>query len=460
MPRITYHEPDREFICEHDAGGTILEVSLAHGIAHYHACDAKGRCTTCRVLVVAGHENLRHRTPAEGRVARQRRWPDEIRLACQARLTGDVVVRRLVVDDVDAELIYPGCASPEPGCDGHEASLAVMFCDIGDFTTFAAGHLPHDVVHLVNRYYQAIGEAILWNHGYIDKYMGDGIMALFSLGERDARRCCRAAIRAGLQAMARMAELNRYAERHFGRRFDLRIGLHYGPVVIGRVGHASKRQLTAIGDTVNVASRIEAQAKELRVSFLASQEVVSPVGQEVLVHGGTPLRTRLRGQARSHRLLEIVGLSTTDFVFVVQSTFAQLMPQADHFAAVFYEHLFRLDPSLRALFTRTDFVRQRRMLLNMIGVTVRGLDRLDGVVPTLRDLGRRHVGYGVRPEHYETASRALLSALENCLGGDFTPEVREAWAAVFTWMRDVMLGDAVAAGPIWPAGLASPTSPG
>jgi hemoglobin-like flavoprotein len=127
---------------------------------------------------------------------------------------------------------------------------------------------------------------------------------------------------------------------------------------------------------------------------------------------------------------------------------------------VFYEHLFRLDPSLRALFTRTDFVRQRRMLLNMIGVTVRGLDRLDGVVPTLRDLGRRHVGYGVRPEHYETASRALLSALENCLGGDFTPEVREAWAAVFTWMRDVMLGDAVAAGPIWPAGLASPTSPG
>src|SRR3954464_1801744 len=79
------------------------------------------------------------------------------------------------------------------------------------------------------------------------------------------------------------------------------------------------------------------------------------------------------------------------------------------------EHLFRLDPSLRALFAKTDFVRQRRMLLNMIGVTVRGLDRLGGVVPTLRDLGQRHVGYGVRPQDYETASRALLSALKDCL---------------------------------------------
>src|SRR3954451_6295623 len=87
------------------------------------------------------------------------------------------------------------------------------------------------------------------------------------------------------------------------------------------------------------------------------------------------------------------------------------------------EHLFRLDPSLRALFTRTDFVRQRRMLLNMIGVTVRGLDRLDGVVPTLRDLGRRHVGYGVRPEHLS------LSRLNHWLPrGQADPEVMQGTA--------------------------------
>ena len=252
MPKITYQEP----------GGTILEASLASGIAHYHACGGKGRCTTCRVLVVDGAASLLPRTDAELRLARGRNWPDEIRLACQARLAGEVTVRRLVTDDVDAELIQLGTAASASRYDGHETSLAVMFCDIGGFTAFAAAHLPYDVIHFVNRYYTAVGDAVLENHGYIDKYMGDGLMALFTLDASDARRCCRSAIRAGLQIVSRMADLNRHSERHFGRRFSLRIGLHYGPLIVGDVGHRSKRQLTAMGDTVNVASRIEAHAKE------------------------------------------------------------------------------------------------------------------------------------------------------------------------------------------------------
>src|SRR3954453_4670377 len=169
-----------------------------------------------------------------------------------------------------------------------------MFFAIGDFTAFAAAHLPYDVIHLVNRYYTAIGEAVLENHGHIDKYMGDGLMALFTLDGGDARRCCRGAVRAGLQAASRMADLNRYAERHFGRRFHLRIGLHYGPLVVGDGGHRLKRQLTAMGDTVNVASRVEAQAKELGTRFLASWEAVAPVRKEV-IHS-KPFRTKLRGQ--------------------------------------------------------------------------------------------------------------------------------------------------------------------
>ena len=235
--------------------------------------------------------------------------------------------------------------------------------------------------------------------------MGDGLMALFTLDGSDARRCCRSAIRAGLQAASRMADLNRHAERHFGRRFHLRIGLHYGPLIVGNVGHRSKRQLTAMGDTVNVASRIEAQAKELGTAFLASWEAVAPVRKEV-IHG-TPFRARLRGQTRSHSLVEIIGLRGADPAFVVQSTFARVMPEADLFARIFYEHLFRLDPSLCPMFATTDFVEQRRMLLNMIGVTVQGLDCFAEVVPILRDLGERHVEYGVRPEHYDTAGRAF-----------------------------------------------------
>jgi nitric oxide dioxygenase len=114
-------------------------------------------------------------------------------------------------------------------------------------------------------------------------------------------------------------------------------------------------------------------------------------------------------------------------------------PEADLFACTFYRHLFRLDPSLRALFTATDFVKQRRMLLNMIGVMVQGLNRRAELTPMLRDLGQRHVGYGVKPEHYDTFRRALLAALEDRLGDDFTDDVRQAWETVYGWMRDTIL---------------------
>ena len=268
--------------------------------------------------------------------------------------------------------------------------------------------------------------------------MGDGLMALFTLDADDARRCCRSAVRAGLQAASRMADLNRHSERHFGRRFRLRIGLHYGPLIVGDVGHRSRRQLTAMGDTVNVASRIEAHAKELGTTFLASWEAVAPVRKEV-IHG-RPVRARLRGQTRSHALVEITGLRGADAAFVVQATFARVMPEADLFARTFYQHLFRLDPSLCPMFATTDFVKQRRMLLNMLGVMVQGLNRLAKLTPMLRDLGERHVGYGVTPEHYETFRRALLLALESDLGKDFTEDVRHAWETVFGWLRNAMLG--------------------
>src|SRR3954466_729380 len=158
MPlKIIYQESHGRIVLNQEPGGTILEASLANGIAHYHACGGKGRGTTCRGLGVDRAASLLPRTDAELRLARSRSWPDEIRLACQARLAGGVTVRRLVIDDVDAELIYPGAADLPPGHDGREASLAVMFCDIGDFTAFAAAHLPYDVAHLLNRSQPATG---------------------------------------------------------------------------------------------------------------------------------------------------------------------------------------------------------------------------------------------------------------------------------------------------------------
>jgi hemoglobin-like flavoprotein len=113
---------------------------------------------------------------------------------------------------------------------------------------------------------------------------------------------------------------------------------------------------------------------------------------------------------------------------LVQRTFAQVVPIADTAAALFYGRLFESDPALRPLF-KGDIVEQGRKLMQMIGVAVNGLDRLDRIVPAVQQLGIRHVAYGVKEEHYSTVAAALLWTLEQGLGPDFTPEVRDAWTA-------------------------------
>jgi hemoglobin-like flavoprotein len=122
---------------------------------------------------------------------------------------------------------------------------------------------------------------------------------------------------------------------------------------------------------------------------------------------------------------------------LVQKTFGQVVPIADTAAALFYGRLFEIDPALRPLF-KGDMVEQGRKLMQMIGVAVNGLDRLDQIVPAVQQLGIRHAGYGVKEEHYAAVAAALLWTLEEGLGADFTPEVKDAWTAAYTVLATTM----------------------
>ena len=122
---------------------------------------------------------------------------------------------------------------------------------------------------------------------------------------------------------------------------------------------------------------------------------------------------------------------------LVQTTWAQVVPIADTAASLFYNRLFEIDPSLRALFT-SDINEQGKKLMTMIGVAVRGLDKLDEIVPAVQALGKRHGGYGVTDEHYATVAAALLWTLEKGLGEAYTPPVAEAWTVTYTLLADVM----------------------
>jgi hemoglobin-like flavoprotein len=128
---------------------------------------------------------------------------------------------------------------------------------------------------------------------------------------------------------------------------------------------------------------------------------------------------------------------TPEDIAVVQESFQKVASIADEAAEIFYRHLFSLDPQLKRLFP-ADMQTQGRKLMQMIGLAVYGLNSPEVLIPAVQALGRRHVAYGVEAKDYETVGKALILTLEQGLGTDFTPQVREAWLATYQLLAQTM----------------------
>ena len=129
---------------------------------------------------------------------------------------------------------------------------------------------------------------------------------------------------------------------------------------------------------------------------------------------------------------------TADQVRLVRESWVKVEPIAATAAAMFYDRLFQLDPSVRPLFKR-DVTDQGRMLMSMLRIVVARLDDLGSLVPSVRMLGARHAAYGVRDEHYAVVGQALLWTLEQGLGRAFTDDTRAAWAAAYDLLATTMM---------------------
>jgi hemoglobin-like flavoprotein len=125
----------------------------------------------------------------------------------------------------------------------------------------------------------------------------------------------------------------------------------------------------------------------------------------------------------------------------VQQSFAMVAPVADEAAALFYGRLFEIAPQLRPLF-RGDMAEQGRKLMATLAVVVNGLTRLEAILPAASALARRHVDYGVRPDHYRPVGLALIWTLERSLGSQWTPDLAAAWTAAYTTLSDYMIDEA------------------
>ena len=129
---------------------------------------------------------------------------------------------------------------------------------------------------------------------------------------------------------------------------------------------------------------------------------------------------------------------TPDQMRLVQATWLRVAPMADAIVELFYRRLIAIDPTTHKLFRGTDMAEQRRKLLQMLAVVVRGFDNVDALVSTVEDLGRRHIGYGVTDAHYDSVGAALLWTLEQGLGRAWTPAVASAWSEVYGLLSGIM----------------------
>lgn len=270
-------------------GLSLLEASRLAHIPHAAVCGGRGRCSTCRVRVTRGLDRLPPPEPAEQRVLDRLGATPDIRLACQLRPRADLAVQLLVPATVSAgNTLRP----MNPG-QGVEREIAVLFADLRHFTKLSEGRLPFDVVHLLNRYFQTMGAAIEAEGGHVDKFIGDGIMALFGIKE-SPREAARAALRAVAAMQHGLDRLNREFAAELGQKLRMVVGLHFGHAIVGDMGYGSAIGLTAIGDTVNVASRLEAVAKEHGVALAVSAGLLAGAG---LDHADTAMRSiAIRGR--------------------------------------------------------------------------------------------------------------------------------------------------------------------
>lgn len=298
-----HYQPDQVAVPA-DENATILDTSLQAGIPHTSVCGGKARCSTCRVLILNGLEHCSPRSKEEEALAGPLCFTDSIRLACQTTVSGDVTLRRLVLDEDDIELADQEHPDADLGSVGEEQYMAILFADLRGFTSFAEDQLSYDVIHILNRYFQQMGRAIGQHGGVINNYMGDGLLALFGIGDDEEPAV--KAVRAGWDMLLAMQALNPYIENVYSHRFDIGIGIHYGQVVMGLVGASGHKRMTAIGDAVNLASRIEGANKDAGTNLLISEHTYEHVQQHVQI--GQRITFAPSGKSGDYNLYEIVGL--------------------------------------------------------------------------------------------------------------------------------------------------------
>ena len=268
---------------------------------HVSVCGGRARCTTCRVRVEKNVDSLPRPNELEAAALRRIGAPEGVRLACQLRPTSDLVVR---------PLLHPTLATPSRvrstrGREfGEERRVTILFVDLRGSTGLAEARLPYDVVFLLNHYLAEMTDAVERAGGHYSNFTGDGLMALFGL-ENPPDSGATGALRCAGEMLEKVERLNEELAAELPDPLTIGIGIHTGEAIVGRMGPPKTPLLSALGDTVNTAARLESASKDLPGPVVVSCATIDAAG----LKSDLPLiPLTLRGRSME---IEVVALDLT-----------------------------------------------------------------------------------------------------------------------------------------------------
>jgi adenylate cyclase len=273
-------------------GATVLETLRANGIPHASVCGGRGRCTTCRIQVVGGHESLPQPAGLEAAALARIGATAGMRLACQIRPVADISVLPLLAADAGAtDGLVRG------GMEGRERQVTVVFIDLRGSTTLGEARLPYDVLFILNQFFNEMNSALTTTGGHYSNFTGDGLMAIYGLDEPDPALGPVQALRGAAEMVRRLAQLNAQLKIELKEPLRIGIGIHFGEAIVGAMGPPRSQIVTAIGDTVNTTARLEGLTKDYDCLLILSQRAAQTAGVDV--SGQTLHSAPVKGRAEN-----------------------------------------------------------------------------------------------------------------------------------------------------------------
>ncbi|WP_170789459.1 adenylate/guanylate cyclase domain-containing protein [Ruegeria lacuscaerulensis] len=264
--RVTYGEG---LTVDAAPGKTILDVSRDNGIDHLSVCGGRARCSTCRVVVLSEQDGLSPIGPAERKLLDKINAEPNMRLACQARVNGDVSLRPIIQPQRAASTPLKS----DPFGWGVEREVSVLNLKIKDFRPFVDKSLPYDVIFVLNQLLDMVVEQIEEQNGHIDKFTNDGLTAVFGL-ETHKTQAARSALYAAAKCQLLVQETQGSLSQHLVEPLKIGIGVHSGRAIIGRVGKTSDQAapspVTAIGNVSIIAEAFETVTNKIEAGIVYS----------------------------------------------------------------------------------------------------------------------------------------------------------------------------------------------